>query len=425
MARRKIQGLLKRGGVWHLRTDPVTRRQLSTRCRDVEAALAFRAERERIAADPRNEAALRATLGDWAEKVIAAKAAGGKSAGTLHVYGAKLGHFLRIWGPDYPLRDVTPDSVDQYVETRRSEWVTPERHVTDHTIYKEVGCLVQLLKLAKRAGCYPGDIAAIKPLDLAPHYSPRERALQAPEVTRLLAALPAEKAALAAVCIGLGVRLSECHRMLPTDINLVRGEAFIGGRKTRKSRRTVPILSLYRPLLDAALPYLPVSWTNNVCRDLEAACRRAGIDRCTPNDLRRTHATLLRQAGVDPDVIRRLLGHTTRAMVDSVYAQVPPAELGAMAERALGPKRDRNATVIHHLRVIQEPARGIEPRTCGLRSRSFGSLVAALPAEMGRFAWSNQAENDQAEGDGATETRQLDVWDLAGSVAASLARRAA
>ncbi len=47
----------------------------------------------------------------------------------------------------------------------------------------------------------------------------------------------------------------------------------------------------------------------NVGRDLPRACERAGVPRCTPNDLRRTFASWLVQAGESLLVVSRLLGH--------------------------------------------------------------------------------------------------------------------
>ena len=46
----------------------------------------------------------------------------------------------------------------------------------------------------------------------------------------------------------------------------------------------------------------------NVHKDLRAACERAGIEPVTPNDLRRTFASWLKQAGEDSMVVARLLG---------------------------------------------------------------------------------------------------------------------
>jgi hypothetical protein len=60
----------------------------------------------------------------------------------------------------------------------------------------------------------------------------------------------------------------------------------------------------------------------NVGRDLPAACKRAGISRATPNDLRRTHATWLKQDGMDSAVVARLLGHRSTKMVDLVYGKL-------------------------------------------------------------------------------------------------------
>jgi len=57
-----------------------------------------------------------------------------------------------------------------------------------------------------------------------------------------------------------------------------------------------------------------------VRRDLAQACERAGIPKVTPNDLRRTFATWLAEAGVPELVTASLLGHTNSAMVRRVYA---------------------------------------------------------------------------------------------------------
>lgn len=245
----------------------------------------------------------------------------------MEVGRQKLGHWVRVLGADYPLIDITPGAVDEYVKQRRGE------DVTDHTISKELTHLKSVLRLAKRSGCYPHDIATLSPDDLRPGYVPRKRALNRQELLALLSVLEPHRAAVVAICVALGVRWGEAMRLIPSDIGTET--AMIRGTKTAGARRTVPILSLYRPLLDAAVPYLPLEPWGNVGRDLGRACARAGIERCTPNDLRRTHATLLVEAGVDRDVVRRLLGHTTTTMVDRVYGQPSPDALGQLAEERL------------------------------------------------------------------------------------------
>ena len=45
----------------------------------------------------------------------------------------------------------------------------------------------------------------------------------------------------------------------------------------------------------------------------------------TPNDLRRTFASWLKQAGTDSLTVARLLGHSSTAMVDKVYGRLDEA----------------------------------------------------------------------------------------------------
>lgn len=324
----KRDGLYRRGRIWWIRTDPLDGVPRSTGCTDFEAARIWRSTRERLAADPAHAAATQATLGDWIGRVVAMKERT-SSVATAQVYRQKLGHFLRVWGADLSLAAIGPELTDSYVSQRRGETVS------DHTISKEVTHLCYLLRLAKRSKSYAGDIESIRPPDLHAGYVPRKRALTRHEVVRLLAALEPERAALVAVCIALGCRRSEAFKLLPSDVDIKAQRVFVRGTKTEESLRSVPVLSLFRPLLDAALPYLPLQPWENLSRDLNRACERAGILPCTPNDLRRTHATLLQEAGVDRDVIRRLLGHTTTALVDRVYGQARPEALADLAEARL------------------------------------------------------------------------------------------
>ena len=46
---------------------------------------------------------------------------------------------------------------------------------------------------------------------------------------------------------------------------------------------------------------------------LERRCRQAGVERCTPHDLRRTYISMLLDAGVDLVTVQQLAGHTDPA----------------------------------------------------------------------------------------------------------------
>lgn len=329
MASKKRDGLYKRGGIWWARTDPLTDKPKSTGCRDLEAAKRWRAHRERIAADPSYRDSQTAKASEWMSRLVVSLQKSGKSEAYIGIVKQKLGHWVRIMGEDAMLSEYTTDAADTFMHQRRDEGVI------DYTIGKEFACMVRVLKLAKRGGAYAGDLETFRPPDLVARYVPKKRVLTRQELTRLLAQLEPRRAAFVAVCVALGCRLSEAFKLLPTDVDLESGRVHIGGTKTAESNRMVPILSLYRPLLVAARPYLPLDPWGNLLRDMKSACRRAGIAPCSPNDLRRTHATLLKEAGVDSDTVRRLLGHTTTTLVDRVYGQPSTEALAGLAEQKL------------------------------------------------------------------------------------------
>ena len=155
-------------------------------------------------------------------------------------------------------------------------------------------------------------------------------------MVKFLEAMPTIKwASLVALCIAIGCRLSEGFRLASEDIDLETGVVWIDGKKTPGSDRTLPIISGFRPLLEAAMPQLPIGEISNVSRTFAIAAKRAGIERCSPNDLRRTHSTLLGKRGLPDDLVARLLGHQTTSMAKRVYNRAKAIELAPVAEKLL------------------------------------------------------------------------------------------
>lgn len=322
----KHPGLYFKGPYWWLRHDPVTGRAESTRCTDLEAARAYQAQRERQALDPSHAAP---RLGEQCARFVELKAPRVAPA-TVGFFREKLGHWVRVFGQNAALGEVgSPAAGDRYVAQRRSEGAS------DHTISKEVRVFRQVLHIAKRAGHYTGDLAALKPHDLTTSYVPRKRALTLEDVERVHPELGARTGALLDLAVGLGLRLSEAEGLRPEDVDLIAGQVRVRGTKTAGSDRTVPVLSPYRHLVERALPHLPVGKVNNMRRNAIVAFRRAGVEYASPNDWRRSHATILAELGVDRDVTRRFLGHTSTQMVDRVYSQPRVDALAALAEHAI------------------------------------------------------------------------------------------
>lgn len=382
MASKKRDGLYKRGQFWWVRTDPIDGKPRSTGCRDKAAAELWRGQRERYAADPSYRVAQEAKLGEWVQRALAMKEQD-SAASTVVYYESKLGHLVRIWGEDCRLSTIDEVKVDAYVKQRRDEGAS------EGTISKEYGALAVLLRAAKRVKAWGGSFDTLRPPDLRCSYKPRKRKMTLDEVGALLAALDDACAALVALCVGLGCRRSEGLGLRASDIDLDVGLVHIRGTKTAESDRHVPILSLFRPLVERAMAHLPLTLTPTAAnKQLERGCRRAGISHFSFNDLRRTHASLLLASQVDNDVVRRLLGHKTTKLVDTVYGQLTAGELASLAEPKLLqartlqadspppdnaevsatrdrrarplPRRSKKAVLndVHGLRRLAEPRRG-------------------------------------------------------------------
>ncbi|WP_406679226.1 site-specific integrase [Rhodovulum sulfidophilum] len=103
----------------------------------------------------------------------------------------------------------------------------------------------------------------------------------------------------------------------------------------RKGRATVPINdTLMAALQDAqraAVSDFVVEWGGRPVRSIKtgfnAAVARAGIDHCTPHDLRRTAGRFMAEAGVPIEEIAEYLGHTNPNITRSTYARFSPEHL--------------------------------------------------------------------------------------------------
>lgn len=322
----KRDGFYKRGRFWWVSTDPITGREKSTGCTDLIAAKSWKVQRERLKHDPAYARSTTATFGEWGAKLIAMKAEELKPI-SLKKYSQYFGHWVRIVPESTALAEIGPGTFDDFILLRRKD------KVADYTIGKELTGMISLLRLAKRSGCYPGDLEALRPVNFKARHVKGTRALTPEEFVRLMAKLAANQQAFVCLCIALGCRRSEAFR-----VQSVAGDAvLIAGTKTAEAHRTVPVLSAFRKLLDVAAPSVPLPSSTfwNLGRWLWDACDAAGIPRCCPNDLRRTHASWLKELGVDSDVVRRLLGHTSSALVDGVYGRPRPEKLAELAERSI------------------------------------------------------------------------------------------
>jgi integrase len=325
MAKRLKKGFYRRGSVIWIATDPITGKRRSTGCTDPQAAESWAADRQRILVDPTYRAAHEATVGEWVNRMFKIKAAT-RSEGTQHMYRVKLGHVARFFGESSPLANINPDTVDAFVTQRSSEGAI------NNTIARELSCLLQLLRHAKRAGMYFGDLATIMPIGFSAKYVPVKRTLARADLPKLLAALRNDKQrAWVCFAIAFAADAADIHRATIADYDPSQKTMRLRGTKTTSRDTEVPVLACMQELVDYALPRLPVRWNRN-SHDLGEACARAGLRHLSPKDLRRTASSWLMEEGADQSIVSRFMRHKTDAMVRKVYGQVRPRKVGDLID---------------------------------------------------------------------------------------------
>lgn len=247
---------------------------------------------------------------------------------TLQCYEQRAGHILRLLG-GLALDGLHLDNVQEYTSQRLSEGAARE------TIRKELCVLRRALDLAYRRGHQVRPVAQLMPR-FKTRYIPRKTWLDQEQVTALRGMLEPVRSLFVLVAVYTGARLSELERLDWQDISFAEGLVRIRG--TKGSERADRFVALHPRLAAALVPERRVrgpllhAW-RNIRRDLALACAKAGIPKVTPNDLRRTFASWLVQAGESSYVVSQLLGHATSTMVERVYGRLSRKALADAVNR--------------------------------------------------------------------------------------------
>lgn len=317
--------LYKRGKTWWYQ---FRGQRVSTFCTDHKAAQKAARRIEREAADPLHDAENQdATLEECMNDFLDFQPLRGRAKGTIKGNKQHAGHFVRLLGPGRAVNTITAKVVDGYVTKRTGEGASMS------TVHKELSTLRGCLKLAARHGRYRRPLEQVMP-ELERNYVPRSTALTLEQVDLLMAKLEEPRARHVAYIVGTSARLAESLAAQPGDIEADRIR--LRGTKTAMSARTVPRLRVFSKLLERAVKGLPFAPWGNVVRDLEVACRRAEVPRVTPNDLRRSSASILRALGVDPQTIAPFMGHADSRMVERVYGRIQSDRLGSLIDQVTG-----------------------------------------------------------------------------------------
>jgi len=169
------------------------------------------------------------------------------------------------------------------------------------------------------------------------------------ELRLLLDDLPCDRSAHVAFIVATSACWHESELARPEDADIGNWLVLIRGTKRKRRYRKVPVVSnAQRTLLTFALQHaagegglLFRPWSN-VRRDLREACQRAGIAPCSPNDLRRTFAVLLKTLGVPNDLIAPMMGHEDSRMVERVYGRLSTEALAQRVAATIDVSSDRS-----------------------------------------------------------------------------------
>ncbi len=285
-------------------------------------------------------------------------------------YDYRAFHLTRLMG-EKQVNSLRLDDVTDYIKARLAEHGQPKpkeqphhkqqfEKVSRHTVHKELTTLGRALRLSRKAGFFVGHVEDLMPDDFDKGYKPRERYLTPDEFERLLLVLQPGWQIWTAIACYLGARSSEVEGLHWEHIQWPERLVHLHGTKTEESDRVVPVPQQLVEILIPLRTYevldelkrstgeirlsegaIVPAWSND-SRDLRQACKRAGIARVSPNDMRRTFASWLAQGNQSTLRIAKLLGHTTTRMAEQVYARLSTQSLSE-AIKAL-PQRKAPAT---------------------------------------------------------------------------------
>lgn len=318
--------LYKRGDVyWGAYKDPKGRPQRhSLHTTDREVAKGRLRDAELAGSHRASHKTLGGALSHMLDVVYA-----GENEYTVSSYRQKARHLGRVFGAGRDISDIDRKACQEYRALRLKEGAS------DHSIYKEF----VVLRIALREQGLENVVPQV-----SAKYTPRDRYLTLDQFQAVLSHLPAKRKLWFMAACFVGARDSELAKLRWEDVDLKQGVARVRGTKTKGADRMVPIHPAVLPYLNAVrIPKGIVieRWTNRR-RDVTAAYWKVvgyepppgwshgrnkkgktsikGAPRISPNDLRRTFLSWLKQQGVDTMVAAKMAG-TSVKMVETVYGR--------------------------------------------------------------------------------------------------------
>ncbi|MFO1433954.1 MAG: site-specific integrase [Candidatus Competibacteraceae bacterium] len=236
------------------------------------------------------------------------------------------------------LSELTSQEVRNYIATRLQEGAQPG------TINREIGLLSTALNWAHRE--LDWDIPNPATGRRLKEPTGRDRWLTKTEAAALLQAAEQEPQAphlldFIRLALHTGMRTGELLGLEWSRVDLQANLIYLGAQHQKNGKvGTVPLNCNAREALLARARFnaqhCPGSrWVfcstgrriQSIKRSFATACRKAGIENCTPHDLRRTCGSWLVQAGVSIQQVSALLRHSDIRITAQVYAHLAPENI--------------------------------------------------------------------------------------------------
>lgn len=216
--------------------------------------------------------------------------------------------------------NLRPSHSKAYANSRRREGVQ------DGTIAKELRTLRAGLRWA----------LGERQIDVVPRITPpqtppgRTRWLSRAEASELLrAAVSGHVRLFLATCLATAARRGAILSLRWEQVDLAARKIDFGTGVGNKRRAVVPINDTLSAALIEARAAAQTPWViefngkrvGSIKKAFARTVKRAGIEHCTPHDLRRTAGSWMLQAGIPIEVISAMLGHSDIRVTQQVYAK--------------------------------------------------------------------------------------------------------
>lgn len=247
---------------------------------------------------------------------------GGKSDAKMAINMKQVESYF---GRDRPLEEVDSAAIETFI----AHCITQRN--SNGTVNRKLSVLGKALGYAALRGLIPS-----KPkMSRLPEKGGRFRWLTTDEEQELLATLRRfgrdEQADCVAILIDTGLRPSELFRLQADDVDMQRGTLTIWVTKTDRPRTlfmTKRVKALLQPRLERSGPLFPydTAWLYRAWQDAKTALGKTADPHYVPYICRHTCASRLIQRGVQLNIVKEWLGHST-ITTTMRYAHLAPDNL--------------------------------------------------------------------------------------------------